>query len=46
MEYSKPEVFLIGDAIETIRSTLAKNIKPVESIAGPFSASAAYQADE
>jgi len=46
MRYSRPEVLLLGSAIKAIQSTLAKNLKPVESAAGSLSASAAYQADE
>jgi hypothetical protein len=46
MEYTKPEVVLVGSAVETIQSSLTKNVKSPDSIQGPLTAASAYQADE
>jgi|GraSoi2013_100cm_1033763.scaffolds.fasta_scaffold224266_2 hypothetical protein len=47
MEYKKPEIFSTGKALDAIKSSLDKNLVPVDSISGTdMTAAAAYEADE
>jgi hypothetical protein len=47
MEYTKPEIFLAGQALDVIESSLDKNFMPVDSNTGiDLTAAPAYEADE
>jgi hypothetical protein len=46
MKYQKPALTQLGNAASIIQSSLAKDNKETDHISGPFTAAAAYQADE
>lgn len=47
MNYTKPEIFPVGDALDAIQSSLDKNFIPVDSATGADLTDApAYEADE
>lgn len=47
MEYKKPEIVLMGDALEVIEASMDKNLRPVDSITqSDLTAAPAYEADE
>jgi hypothetical protein len=47
MEYSKPEIVLVGSAVDAIQSSLDKGIVATDStVPHEMTPSAAYEADE
>jgi hypothetical protein len=46
MQYSKPEIVLVGSAVSAIQSNLAKGMQPGDSQGGDFTISSAYESDE
>jgi hypothetical protein len=47
MEYAKPEITLLGNAMDAIQSSMQKDQIPVDSFTGSdLTATAAYTADE
>jgi hypothetical protein len=46
MQYSKPEIVLVGSAVSAIQSNLTKGMQPGDSQGGDFTISSAYESDE
>lgn len=47
MEYTKPEIIPMGNALKVIESSMDKNLRPVDSITqSDLTAAPAYEADE